>query len=320
MYGSPRLAKIIPLLLLIPMAFLISRLINGEFYFFLINMLLTNLVLALGLDLLVGKSGQFAFSHIAFFGVGAYATTLLQTAGGLTFPASLPLSTALSGCIGVLIAIPATRMRSINLALATFAFAQGMQWLFGAWESLTGGANGLSVPAPRILGFVIDSDTKALPWMTCIALLCVAATLYIGTSKLGRSMAAIRESESAAAVSGIGVRATKITVFGISAGYAGIAGGMLTLHQSFIDPSRFGFEALILVFSMIVVGGMGSTAGTAAGVLVLTLLPELMRGSMRDLLIWQEFVYGIILILCMMFMPRGIWGAVRRLRIRRESA
>jgi branched-chain amino acid transport system permease protein len=319
MFGSLRPLNVVGLLLLIPVAFLLPHLFNGEFYFFLINLLLTNLVLALGLDLLVGKSGQFAFSHIAFFGIGAYATALLQTVGGLPFLASAAVAAALSGCIGILIAVPATRMRSINLALATFAFAKGMQWLFGAWESLTGGANGLPVPAPRIFGLAIISDANALPWMSCIALLCVVATLYIGKSTLGRSMAAIRDSEIVSAVSGVNVRATKIKVFGISAVYAGIAGGMLTLHQSFIDPTRFGFEALVLVFSMIVVGGMGSTVGTAAGVLMLTMLPEALRTGMREMLVGQEFVYGLILILCMMFMPHGISGVFQRWTVRRLS-
>ena len=293
------------------LALLLPLVVHADYYFFIINLVLTNLVLALGLDLLVGRSGQFAFSHVAFFGIGAYATTLLQSWAGLPYLVSLVLAGAIAGLAGVLIAIPATRMRTINLALATFAFAQGVQWLFGAWESLTGGANGLAIPPASIFGLSIASDAQAMPWMAAITLLSVAALMYVITSRLGRSMAAIRESENAAAVSGVDVRRTKVVTFGISAIYAGIAGGMLALHQSFLDPTRFGFTTLVLIFSMIVVGGLGSIAGTVIGAIMLTLLPEFMRAFMRNLLVWQEFVYGLILVLCMMFMPQGIWGAIR---------
>ena len=146
--------------------------------------------------------------------------------------------------------------------------------------------------------------------MAVILALMIAATMYLTTSKFGRAMCAIRESEHVAAASGIDVRATKVWAFAISAVYAGVAGGMFTLFQSFVNPDVFGFGQIVLLLSMIVVGGLGSIPGVLIGVALLGLLPEIMRTTMRGLLIWQEFVYGLILILCVMFMPRGIWGLI----------
>jgi branched-chain amino acid transport system permease protein len=138
----------------------------------------------------------------------------------------------------------------------------------------------------------------------------IAATMYLTTSKFGRAMCAIRDSEHVAAASGINVRATKAWAFAISAVYAGVAGGMYTLFQSFVNPDVFGFHQIVLLLSMIVVGGLGAIPGVLIGVALLGLLPEVMRTTMRDLLVWQELVYGFILIFAVMFMPRGIWGFI----------
>lgn len=278
------------------------------YFLYIGNYLMTFAVLAIGLDLLLGWAGQFAFAHIAFFGVGAYGTVLLQTRFGLPFVLAMPLAAAVAACIGMLLAFPAAKLRAVYLALATFAFAEGAQWVFNSWDSVTGGADGLRIQAPVVFGHAMGSDGGAFPVVTILLVLVLAATLYLTTSKLGRSLCAIRDSEHAATASGIDVRATKIIVFAISAAYAGIAGGMFTTYQSFMNPESFGFAQIVLVLSMIVVGGLGTLPGTLIGVVLLGILPELMRTAMRSLLLWQEMVYGVILILAMMYMPRGIWG------------
>jgi branched-chain amino acid transport system permease protein len=152
--------------------------------------------------------------------------------------------------------------------------------------------------------------------MAILLSLMLAATMFLTRSKFGRAMCAIRDSEHVAAASGIDVRFTKVIVFAISAVYAGVAGGMYTLFQSFANPEVFGFGQIVLVLSMIVVGGLGTIPGVLLGVVLLGLLPEILRTTMRNLLVWQELVYGIILILAMMFMPRGLWGLARARRRR----
>lgn len=316
MYGSPDFRRLLPLLALIALGFILPRLLP-EYFLYIGNYLMTSAVLALGLDLLLGWAGQFAFAHIAFFGVGAYGTVLLQNRFGIPFVLALPMAALVSTLIGTLLAFPAARLRAVYLALATFAFAEGAQWVFNSWDSVTGGADGLRIKAPVVFGYAMGTDPAAFPVITAILAVVLAATMYLTTSKLGRSLCAIRDSEHAATASGIDVRATKIIVFSISAAYAGIAGGMFTTYQSFMNPDNFGFAQIVLVLSMIVVGGLGTVPGTLIGAVLLGVLPEIMRTAMRSLLIWQEVVYGLILILAMMYMPRGLWGTFFSRRGRR---
>ena len=189
--------------------------------------------------------------------------------------------------------------------------------MFNAWDKVTGGADGLRINAPQLFGYALGDDPRAFPFVALILALVIAATMYLTASKLGRALCAIRDSEHAAAASGVDVRTTKIIVFSISACYAGIAGGMFTMFQSFMNPESFGFAQIVLVLSMIVIGGLGTLPGTLIGVAVLGVLPEVMRSTMRSLLIWQELVYGLILVLAMMYMPRGLWGTFVRRKARK---
>jgi branched-chain amino acid transport system permease protein len=282
-----------------------------EYFLYLGNTLMMYAVLALGLDLLLGWSGQFAFAHIAFFGVGIYGTAILQIRCGISFVIGMPISAALAGLIGSLIAIPSTRLRTVYLALATYAFAESAQWVYRTWDTVTGGSDGLRIKPPSVLGHLTGTDATALPALAVILCLMLLATLYLQRSKLGRHMCAIRDSEHVASACGINVNRVKMIVFTISATYAGVAGGMYTLFQSFVNPDVLGVGQLVLVLAMVVVGGQGSLTGVLLGAVVIGLLPEILRLAPSDLLVWQEFVYGLILILAVMFMPRGLWGLIK---------
>ncbi len=318
MYGSPSPRALAPLALLIALGVALPQLLPG-YFLYVGNMLMLYAVLALGLDLLVGWAGQFAFAHIAFFGVGAYGTILLQSHMGLSFAFGMPISATLAGALAYIIAVAAIRLHAVYLALATFAFAESIQWLLRSWDSLTGGADGLRITTPIVLGWMTGTDQTAFPVMAIILALMIAATQYLVQSKFGRAMCATRDNEHAATASGINVRGVRIWAFVISGVYAGIAGGMFTLFQSFVDPDVFGFEQLVLILSMIVVGGLATLPGVLIGAVLLGLVPEVMRTTMRSLLVWQELVYGLILMLTMMFMPRGIWGLICSIRAGRAS-
>jgi len=309
MYGSLSFKQLSPLLALL-LGGVVLPMFANEYYLYLGNVLMMYAVLAIGLDILMGWAGQFAFAHTAFFGLGCYTTALLNIKFGVPFVIGMPLAALLAGVVGVLVAIPATRMRDIYLALATFAFAEGMYWVFNTWEQVTGGSTGLRIIASNVLGFKVANDVSAFPVSVVLLCLMIAATMYLSRSRLGREMSAVRESEHVAMSSGIDVRRIKVIAFGISAIYAGVAGGMFTLAQSFVSPEQFGFNTAILVLTMIVVGGMGKLPGVLIGVAMLSMLPEVLRTTMRSYQIWQELVYGLILILSIMFMPRGIWGSL----------
>lgn len=277
---------------------------------YLANLLLMNAVLALGLDVLLGLAGQFAFAHMAFFGIGVYAAGLLGRFG-LSFPLPLLAGAALATSVAVLIAVPSLRLRQIHLALTTFAFAAAARWVFHSWDAVTEGSNGLRLSPARLLAWRLVDDRDAYPVLLLVAAAMLFLRLSLQRSKLGRSLQAVHESEPAALASGIDARRMKVTAFGISGLFAGVAGGMLPLFNSYVHPDTFGLEGLVGVLTMVVVGGLGSTWGVLAGVLVIGLVPELL---LRDLQVLREVVYGLVLILVVMFMPRGIAGALRQQR------
>ena len=283
-------------------------LLGSVYIVFLANMMLMYAVLAIGLDILLGRAGQFAFAHTAFFGIGVYTTALTNIATGLPFVVTIPVGTAVAAIVGVTIAIPATRLRHLYLGLATFAFAEVAHWVFNNWESVTDGANGLRFQPSNFYFGEITNDIQAYPFVVAIALFMIWITRNLERSQLGRRMEAVKESESAALASGISVNRTKAIAFTISAAYAGTAGGMFTLFQSYVHPDQLGFETLVLILSMIVIGGIGTLPGVIVGVLILGLMPEVMRAVQVQVM--QELLYGVILIAFLMFMPRGIWGSV----------
>jgi len=272
------------------------------------NLLLMYAVLAIGLDVLLGLAGQFAFAHIAFYGIGVYTAGVLGNRLGLPFPLPLLAGAILAAAVAFLIAIPALRLHSIYLALSTYAFAAAAQWVFHSWDSVTAGADGLRLAPTRFFAWHIIDDRDAYPVLLGIAIVTIALRLGLQRSKLGRGMAAMRESEPVALASGIDVRRVKILAFTISGFYGGIAGGMLPLFQSYVHPDSLGLEALVVILTMVVVGGLGSVGGVLIGVVVMGLLPELLR----DAAVYRELIYGAILILAVTLMPRGIAGLILR--------
>ena len=310
MHRTPSLRQLVPAAVLIVLGFVLADMLP-TYFVYLLNLLLTYAILAVGLDILIGWAGQFAFAHISFFGIGAYTTALFQVRLGLPFLVGITAGAIIAASVSVLIAVPATRLRATYLALATIAFAETARWLCNSWVAVTNGPDGVRISPPHILGYVIDSDARALPIVAMITAATIVAAQYLVTSKLGRSLAAVRESEHLATVSGISAQKVKILAFALSAVYAAIAGGIYTLFQSFINPDVFGINQLIFVLSMVIIGGSGSIAGVLIGVATVGILPEVMRSAMSNILVWQELVYGFILLACMMYMPQGIWGLVK---------
>jgi branched-chain amino acid transport system permease protein len=297
------------LLLLAALASVVPMLLPA-YATYLANLLLMYAVLALGLDVLLGLAGQFAFAHMAFFGIGVYTTGILGNRLGISFPLPLLAGAALASATAIVIAIPALRLRQIYLALTTFAFASAAQWVFHSWNAVTEGSNGLRLSATRLLAWRLVDDRDAYPVLLVIAGIMLALRLSLQHSKLGRSMQAVHESEPAALASGIDAGRTRVIAFGLSGLFAGVAGGMLPLFNSYVHPDIFGLEGLVGLLTMVVIGGLGSSWGVLLGVLVIGLLPEVMR----DLQVLREVVYGLVLILAVMFLPRGIAGAVRSAR------
>lgn len=300
---TPRLSAVGCAILLIGLALL--PLFATGYILYLVNTLCVFLVLALGMHIVLGEAGQFSLAHVAFFGIGIYATGLLSNAFQLPFIVNMVAGGAIAAVVGLVISGLALRMRDIYLALATFAFGEAMQWVFLNWDAVTGGPNGLRLAPAEFFGFRILSDRQAYYFILFLAIFILVGTIILVRSRLGSAFRAVRDSDVAALAMGIDVKRMKMVAFACSAFYAGFAGGMYTLFSSYIHPDSLGFQTTILVLTMVVVGGQGSVAGCVVGVVAFGLMSELLRQAPSV----QEVVYGLILMGCMMYAPRGLAGA-----------
>ena len=282
---------------------------------YVVNLLMVFVVLALGMHVVIGEAGQFALSHTAFYGIGIYTAGLINTAWHPPFIVSILAGGLLAAVLGYVIGFLALRMRDIYLALATFAFGEAMQWVFLNWEQVTGGSNGMRMQPAELFGLKLTNDLQAYPFVVVLTGLMLWLTIALSRSQYGSALRAVRESDVAAMAMGINVRAMKQSAFAISAAFAGIAGGMYTLFTSFIHPESLGFQATILILTMVVVGGIGSVRGAVAGAIVFGVISELLRQALSV----QEIIYGVILMGFMMFKPKGLF-ADRQQRQARATA
>jgi len=280
-----------------------------------INLTLVYMVLALGLNLLFGYTGQFAFANAAFFGIGAYACSLLTVRLGIPFWFSLPLGGIAAMFIGCIISVPALRLARFYLAIMTMALGEAIQWVLIHWDRVTFGPSGFQIPPPSIGGLLLSSDRSVYYVNLLVTLFIFWMARNILGSRIGRAFVAIRDSEVAAQCMAIPLTRYKILAYAISSFYAGIAGGLYAITVGYLTPENFGIIQVTLHFCMVMVGGLGSMIGSVAGALVLTSLPEILR----DYQAYQEIIYGFILLFILIFMPRGISGALKRFRWFREE-
>jgi branched-chain amino acid transport system permease protein len=261
-----------------------------------------NVILALGLNLISGFCGQVSLGHAAFYGLGAYATALCAVAG-LPLAISLLAGTLVAGAFGVLVGLAALRVRDDFLAIVTM----GVGFLFlGAVrkQRWAGAEMGIAnIPSP------FDKWGYALLAIgTAVGLVLLSA--HIRRSWMGRAFDAVAQDEEAARAIGIDVAGYKVTAFFLGTATAGLAGGIYAHMTQVIVPDAFNFVESITILAMVVVGGLGSTAGVVAGALLLTLIPELFR-FVND---YKLLVFGGLLLLVMRFSPGGLASLVQRLR------
>jgi len=277
-------------------------------------------VVGLGLMLLAGYTGLFSIGHAAFLGVGAY-TEVALTGMGVPFPLAMVISGVLAAATGVVVGLPALRVKGIYLGIATLSFGFIVAEVFARWESVTGGNAGKSVGSPQMFGWAADTGTSF--YFVCLVT-AVLATLGVANllrSPTGRAFVAIRDSEISAQSMGIHLAYYKTLSFAISAALAGI-GGALYAHQiRFVSPDQFDIIQSIDLLLMVVIGGLGSIHGAFLGAIFLIGLPQLIA-AVKDYLpplIGQApglkaVVYGAVLVAFVLFEPLGLYG--RWLKVR----
>jgi branched-chain amino acid transport system permease protein len=294
--------------------------VASGYVLFIANMLLVYVVLTLGLHVLIGETGQFGLSHATFYGLGIYLSAYLGSRG-VPFPVAILCAGGFVGAVGLVIGAVGLRMRDIYLALATFAFSEAAHWVVTNWVSVTGGPTGMRIRPSHLGDFVITSDRMAYPVVLAATGSMLVLMLAISRSRLGRSFRAVRESEVAAMAVGIHVKRTKIVAFGLSAFFAAIAGGLFSTFSAYVDPESMSFQVTMLILTMAVVGGLGSVWGAVSGAILFGLISELLRQSPA----YREIAYGIILVVFMMYLPRGVFslghsGALKKLLGARSKA
>ena len=301
-------------------ALLVAPWVVSEYWLAQFTFILIYSIVGLGLMLLAGFTGLFSIGHAAFLGVGAYTQAVL-TNHGIPFPLALICAGGLSAAVGMVVGLPALRVKGIYLGIATLAFGFIVEEVFARWESVTGGNAGIHVKTPEMFGWQLSSGNEF--YFLCLALT-VGATLVILNllrSPTGRAFVAIRDSEVSAQSMGIHLARYKTLSFAISAALAGVGGALYAHKLQFISPDQFDILQSIDLLLMVVIGGLGSVHGAFLGAIFLISMPQLIA-LVKDYLPaviaqapgLQGLVYGVVLIAFVLFEPLGLYG--RWLKIR----
>lgn len=270
------------------------------------------ILLAVGLDLIVGFTGILSIGHAAFYAVGAYVAALLAQHAGLSFLPATLLAMLAAGIVAAIIALPVFRISGDFLIILTLGFGEIMKSILMNWPEVTGGVRGLrNIPSMRVFSVDILSVNNFLliEWVFIAAILFVL--WRIKRSALGAALKGIRDDELSMQTLGFNTFYYKMLAFFLGGAIAGVAGSLFANYRGYISPQSFGLETSVLVFCMCVIGGMGTVWGSIAGAFIFWSLPELLRltGSATfDAATWRQLVLGLILILVMIFRPRGILG------------
>jgi branched-chain amino acid transport system permease protein len=305
---------------LLLIALLLAPLALDGFYLGELSLVFTYAIAGIGLMLLVGFTGQVSLGHAAFLAIGAYTHSCLL-ARGWPLPLALLAGSLLSALAGAALGRPTLRMTGIYLAVATLAFAVIVEQVIAHWDSLTGGYRGMAVPPARWLG--LDLGTPVAFYFTCLLVLLASllAALNLLRSPTGRAMVAVRDSEISAQGMGINLATTKTLAFALSAGFTGLAGGLFAHKLSYLTPDAFTLLLSIQLLLMVVVGGLGSMHGVIYGAIFIGMLPQgiaiardVLPPAVSQLPGLEPGIFGLILILFLVYEPLGIYGRWRKIR------
>lgn len=254
-------------------------------------------ILACSLNLISGVCGQVSMGHAAFYGIGAYASALTALNFGVPWYICVPIAGLAAGAVGILIGIPALRLQGGYLVICTVGFNELVRLILLNWVSVTRGPMGLTgIPRPVLFGIQIKSGTQYLYVALTLLLLIYVFLRNILRSKFGRNLRAIKEDETAAETMGINVHREKVIAFAVASALAGVAGSMLAHYMLYISPSLFIGDFSTTILSMVVLGGMGSMPGCIVAAVLLTAIPEMLRGLDQ----YRMLIYGLLLIFMML--------------------
>lgn len=292
---------------LIILLFILPSIIKDTYLVFLMNHIGIYILLVLGMNLLIGFTGQFNFGLAGFYAIGAYTSALLTLRAGLSFWIALPAAGIVAAFFGVIIG-PVLKLRGHILVMATIAFAEIVRLVSLNWVSLTRGPAGLpGIPYPRIGPFDLSNEHRFYYLtVTCVIVAYLVIARMIN-SRVGRALRAIRNDELAAWISGINIVHYKILALAVASFFMGIAGSLYAHLNSFISPHIFTLEETVKVLTMVVVGGSGSIAGSVIGAMVLVFSSEYLRFLQQ----YRLIVYAGLMLAVLLFAPKGLYGILK---------
>jgi branched-chain amino acid transport system permease protein len=297
----------------------------SSFWMDVLNRVLIAVVAATGLNILTGFTGQISLGNAAFLAVGAYSTAFLAGRMSLPFYVVIPAAGVLTAGVGMIFGIPSLRLKGLYLAVATLAAHFVVEFTASHWDSVTGGVNGISVPAAHVGSFEFSGDRHLYYLLLPVAVILLLAAKNLFRTKTGKAFVAIRDQDISAEVMGVNVFKYKLLSFGVSSFYVGVAGSLLAYQAGIISPENFPISVAIDQLGMIIIGGMGSILGAIFGAVFITLLPEVLRlltGSLSDTFPklvdlfapLRTGMFGLAIVLFLLFEPDGMaarWHTIR---------
>jgi branched-chain amino acid transport system permease protein len=304
-------------LALFAVAVLVFPFVASSYWLSLANQIAIATTGALGLNILVGYTGQISLGQGAFMAVGAYSAGIFTARMGIPFWASIPLASLVTALVGLVFGLPSLRLKGLYLAIATLAAQQIVEWTVTHWTGLTGGTEALVLPAPTLFGQRMNTDFRFY-WIAVAA--AAGTALFVANlfrSRTGRAFVAIRDQDIAASALGIDVFRYKLYAFATSSFFVGLAGALVAHYRTIVTWERFTIETSILYLAMIIIGGLGTISGSFFGAAFMMLLPAMINTAGRALQgtapaiaavlpSVQQGVFGVVIILFLVLEPQGL--------------
>lgn len=307
--------------------FLILPWVVKPYMIYVLNMMGIAAIAAIGLNILIGFTGQISLGHGAFFGVGAYAAAILATSLDLPFFVVVPAAAVVTSLVGMIFGIPSVRLKGLYLTIATLAGQFIVEYILLHWESLTKGTMGITLPKATLLGWELSGDMSFF----FVIFICLIVMTWIAVNiirtKYGRAFIAIRDNDRAAEGMGIPIFRYKLLSFAVSSFYAGFAGALWAYYMVSITSEPFNLGLSVEYIAMVIIGGMGNITGSIFGAIFITGLNEVLRwltDTMMNMGVFtstglnmaplREFTFGAAIVLFILFEPRGlaeVWRIIR---------
>jgi branched-chain amino acid transport system permease protein len=306
---------IVPWLLACAILAPVPLLMNNAYTQFVVNVMMINIILAVGLNIVKGFAGQVTVGHVALMAIGAYASAVVSVKFGFPFWVALPSAMLITAVAGALVGIPALRLEGAYLALATLGLAESVRIFISGTEYLGAAVGFENIPPPYIGNFALSGHSAYYYIVMPAALLGLYFSFSILSSDIGRAFKSIREDALAAAASGVNVPKYKVVAFVISALYAGAAGSLMAhMSPGFLHPNNYTIEAMVTLLLMVIAGGIGHIWGGVVGAIVVTIVDDFSREYYTT----RMLIFGMTIVLVVIFMPRGIGGIIDDFIVRRR--